>query len=419
MSRSEPSGGAPPFRLPGEHFAAAHAFLLAGAGALVWRAPALAGGAFTDRGLLAATHLVTLGWISTSIMGALYQFLPVALGASVRWERLAHATFFVWTAGVVVFVAGAAGAPPAALPVGAVVLGAAILGFLANLGATLRRAPRRGLTWWCVAGAGTALLGAWALGLLLALNLSTGILGGGRLAVLAIHVHVAVGGWVLLTMIGVSRHLLPMFLLSHGAGDRTGRVAAALVAAGTAGLLLTEHVLPVAALRPALGVLAAGAGAFLLQAATHYRRRRRPRIDPGMRLVAASLVLLALALAAGAIVLLSPAPGPRLATVYGVLLVPGGLALFVAGHHYRIVPFLTWFHRFGPVAAEREVPRVAELFDHRVAHLAGGLLTAGVAAMAGGVLAGRTAACLAGALSFGGGALVAGLQLARVAGRRP
>lgn len=28
-------------------------------------------------------HLFTLGWLTTSLMGALYQFLPVALGQSI------------------------------------------------------------------------------------------------------------------------------------------------------------------------------------------------------------------------------------------------------------------------------------------------------------------------------------------------
>ncbi|HEU4763227.1 MAG TPA: hypothetical protein VFS28_01145 [Gemmatimonadales bacterium] len=42
-----PTGAsAPPLRLPGEHFVAAMAFLLAGACGLVWVAPELAQGAF-------------------------------------------------------------------------------------------------------------------------------------------------------------------------------------------------------------------------------------------------------------------------------------------------------------------------------------------------------------------------------------
>lgn len=407
---------APPFRIPGQHFAAALAFLVLGAAGLAWRAPALAAGAFSDPGVLAATHLLTLGWISTSIMGALYQFLPVALGAAVRWERLADATFLAWSGGVALFAAGLGAGVAGLRLAGALLLGVGVLLFTTNLAATLERAERRGITWWCVAGAGLSLLGGWVLGLLLALNLSTGLLGAGRFAVLAIHLHVAAGGWVLLTMIGVGHHLLPMFLLSHGASDRPEKVAASLVAVGTAGLLMSGHLLPVDALRPALWLMAAGAAAFLLQGLLRFRHRRR--LDPGTRLVAGAMLLLALAVAAGTAALAS-SPGPRLLTAYGVLLVPGGLGLFVAGHYYRIVPFLTWFHRFGPVAAEREVPRVGELFDHRVAHVAAALLVAGVVALAAGVLAGSPAVCLAGSLAFGVGAVTQSAQMVGVSRSRP
>lgn len=410
---------APPFRLPGQHFAAALLFLVAGAAGLAWRAPALAAGAFPDRGLVAAAHLLTLGWISTSVMGALYQFLPVALGAPVRWRGLADATFVLWTAGVAAFALGVASGRPTVSLIGAGALGLAVALFAANLTDTLRRAPDRGLAWWCVAGAVTSLAGAWVLGALLAVNLSQGVLGGSRFTVLVVHLHVAAGGWVLLTMIGVADRLLPMFLLSHGAGDRAGKTAAALVAAGTAGLLLSGHLLPVEVLSGALALQAAGAAAFLVQARRHYAARRRTRIDPGMRLVAGALVLLGAAVVVGTAALLSGAPGGRLLTVYGVLLVPGGLGLFVAGHQYRILPFLTWFHRFGPVAGERDVPDVADLFDHRVADTAGALLWGGVALLALGVATAEEGLCRVGALAFGAGAVVQSAQMLRISRRRP
>lgn len=410
---------APPFRIPGQHFAAALAFLVAGAVALTWRAPALAAGALTDRGLVAAVHLLTLGWISTSIMGALYQLLPVALGAAIRWERLTHVTFVAWTGAVAVFVAGLLAGAGAVSVVGASLLGLAIVLFTANVAASLRQARHRRLTWWCVAGACLALLGAWVLGLLLAVNLSADLLGESRLTVLAVHVHVAAGGWVLLIMIGVAHRLLPMFLLSHGASDGPGKLAAGLAGAGTAGLLLSEHLLPVGILEPALALLAAGTTAFLAQAYLHYRRRRRPRLDPGMRLVAAALVLLGLAVVVGTGVLVSPATDVRLLVAYGVLLIPGGLGLFVAGHYYKIVPFLTWFHRFGPVAAERDVPKVDELFDHRLADGAAALLAGGVGLMAVGALLGRPGVCRFGAAAFGMGAVTETIQMLGIARRRP
>ena len=80
--------GAPPFRLPGTHFAGAIAWLvLAGAG-LVVVAPDLAAGRFLAPRVLAVTHLYTLGVITASIFGALYQFYPMSLGAGARSVRV-------------------------------------------------------------------------------------------------------------------------------------------------------------------------------------------------------------------------------------------------------------------------------------------------------------------------------------------
>lgn len=415
----------PPFRIPAAHFSAGVVFLVLGAVALAWRSPASAAGAISDPGLIAATHLFTLGWISLSIMGALYQFLPVALGAPVRWLRLAEVTFVLWTLGVIAFAAGLATGRPALHLSGAGALGVAALCFASNVAFTLPAATRRGPTWWCVAGATGALAGAWVLGFLLAVNLPSGLLGESRFAVLAIHVHVAAGGWVLLTIIGVAHWLLPMFLRSHGASDLPGRLAAGLVGAATVALLLTGHLLPLGALRPALALMALGAGAFLLQAVLHFRDREGLRLDPGIRLVAAALVLLGLALATGLAILAIEPTGFRLAAVYGILLVPGALALFVAGHYYRIVPSFAWFHRFGPRSGSshlrkgrtrkptpgRADPRPAELFDHRLAHVAGGSLTAGVMTLALGAFLGHTDLCFAGASVFLVGAVVEAAQI--------
>lgn len=97
---------APPFRLPGEHFVAAMIFLLVGVSGVVVIAPDLAIGGFLSPRVAGVTHLFTLGWITTSIMGALYQFLPVALGEPIRSVRIAHTTFALYVPGLALFIGG-------------------------------------------------------------------------------------------------------------------------------------------------------------------------------------------------------------------------------------------------------------------------------------------------------------------------
>lgn len=408
---------APPFLLPGEHFAAAVAFLVLGTTGATVIAPDLAAGTFPSPGVIAVTHLFTLGWITTSIMGALYQFLPVALGEPIRSVRAAHAGFWLYVPGVASFVTGLlAGAGPLTTA-GTILLGAGVLVFVVNLAATLRGATRRDVTWWALAGADLYLLLTLVLGLALAGNLQWGYLGGSRLLAVGTHLHVALGGWVLLVMVGVAHRLLPMFLLSHGAGDRCARVAVALLGAGAGVLAVGHHGPPIVSRWLPAALLGSGLMAFLLQARSFYRHRHRPTLDPGMRLAAGALGLLALGLALAGPAMLAEG-GLRFATAYVLVLVLG-ISLFVAAHYYKIIPFLVWYHRFGPLAGRRKVPSVSELYSARQATAAGALLVLGTLTLAGAAALGASVAARVGALLLTAGAAIEARQMLALARRTP
>lgn len=408
---------APPFVLPGEHFAAAVVFLLLGAGGLVLVAPELAGGAYLSPRVAGVTHLFTLGWITTSIMGALCQFLPVALGVPIGSVRLAHATFALYVPGVALFAWGLVAGSPVLPLAGAALLGTGVLLFVGNLAASLGRAARRDVTWWALAFAAGYLTVTLVLGLALAGNLRWGYLGAGRTASLATHLHVAAAGWVLLVMTGVAHRLLPMFLLSHGAGDRAAKWAVGLLAAGAGTLALLHHAPPLAGRWLPAALLAAGVVAFLAQARAFYRQRHRPVLDPAMRLAAAALAGLGVALALAWPGVLRAAD-PRVSAAYGAALVLA-LALFVAAFYYKIVPFLVWLHRFGPLAARQPVPRVAELYSAAAASSAAALLVTGAAVLVAGTALGEGALARAGAVLVLGGAATEGGQMLALALRKP
>ncbi|MEO6866187.1 MAG: hypothetical protein ABI229_12085, partial [Gemmatimonadaceae bacterium] len=100
--------GTPSLRLPGEHFAAALVFLSVGAIGLIWIAPELSAGLYLSPHVAGVTHCFTLGWLSMTIFGALYQLLPVALGVSIRSERAGHVSFWTFAPGVALFASGVA-----------------------------------------------------------------------------------------------------------------------------------------------------------------------------------------------------------------------------------------------------------------------------------------------------------------------
>jgi hypothetical protein len=409
-----------PFSLTASHFAVALVFLVAGAAGLVWVAPDLAAGRFLVPRVAAVTHLFTLGWITTSIMGAFYQLFPVVLGTRVRWYGLGHGSLALHAPGLALLVAGLVTGIMAATLAGALLLTAGLSLFVVNAVAGMLRAPVRDGTWRTVAAALAFLVVTVVLGASLAGNLKWFYLGANRLQAVGVHMHVALGGWVLLVVVGVGRKLLPMFLLSHDCDQRPGAAAAILVAAGAGVLTLFHHVRgPVVPWVAAL-LLAGGAAAFLFQAFLYIRRSHRPELDPGLRLAAAGVAFLGVSIVLGLTALAAGfAQGSR-ATTYGAALVVGAFSLFVAGHYYKILPFLVWNHRYaGLVGRGRPVPRVAELYSVRTAGVAAGLLIGGATALVICIGAGWSTAARGAAALFAAGVLVETTQMVSLFRSRP
>jgi hypothetical protein len=404
----------PPLVLPGEHFAAGLVWLVAGAAALPLIAGSLAAGAFLTPRAIAVTHCFTLGWVTTSIFGALYQLFPVALGIPARSVRVGHVTFWVLQAGVIAMVAGSWTWRPALLAAGWVLLFAAVGGLSWNLLPQRRRAPRGRVVGLYVSAAHAAL----GLAMVLAAARIGEALGWWtvpRLGFLSAHAHLAALGFATLTVVGVGSRLFPMFLLSRGHPEWPLTWIGPLVLAG-----LVPHAIGAmsgqALLTTAGGLLvASGVALYLFQAGTYYARRTRRALDPGLAHAAAALGFLGVALVLGLVLLTRSVPDGRLMAAYGVAGVLGWLTLVVVGMYYKIVPFLTWLHRFSPRVGEAGLPRVADLTVPRLAWTTLVLLASGVTVLIAGIAAGTAAAARTGAGLVTGGALLVAAQYARIA----
>jgi hypothetical protein len=375
-----------PLWLVGEHLAAAALYLLTGAVGLVWIAPDLANGLYLAPRVAGITHLFTLGWLTLTIFGALCQFVPVALGTPIRSARLAHWGFWLLVPGIGAFACGVATAATPILAGGVAVVTIGILLEAGNVAATLARARARDVTWAAIAIALQFLVAVLVFGAALADNLMRGAMAGARIRVLAVHLHLAIVGWALIAIVGVSRRMLPMFLLSHGDDGRWSRRALTLLAAGlptlAVGLLAA---LPVVVWVGTL-LLAAGVIAFVWQTYRLYRARVRRPLDIGMRFVRAAMPFFLASAVTGPLVLGLGAAHTRLAVAYVVAGLLGGIVLFVTGILYKIIPLLTWTARFGRGMGRGPLPAAADLYSTKVAraqlalHVAGiGVLLSGIA----------------------------------------
>ena len=136
-----------------------------------------------------------------------------------------------------------------------------------------------------------------------------------------------------------------------------------------------------------------------------------------MRSAAFALGVLAAALVLAAVALLID-PSPRASLAYVLALVLG-ISLFVAALYYKIVPFLVWYHRFGPLAGKGKISRVSDLYSARLAGAAGALLLLGVALLLVGVVAAQAGIARTGALLWTSGVMVEAAQMLALARRTP
>jgi hypothetical protein len=402
-------------RLAGQHFAAGLLYLLAGSAGLIWVAPDLAAGLYVMPRVAGMTHLFTLGWLTTTIFGALYQLLPVALGAPVASVRAGHASFWTFAPGVGLFAAGIAGSSTLLHHAGIALMTLGILLLIGNVGVSLASATRRDTTWVGIAIAIGFLASTLVLGILLLHNLHTGFLRDARIRVLATHLHVALVGWVLMMIVGVSFRLLPMFLLAHGADTRWAGRALALLAIGVPVLGIGMLARLPAAAWAGLLCLEAGVACFLRQCWAFYRVRIRKRLDIGMRFARAGLLFLGASAVMGPFLLALGARHTRLATIYVITGLLGGLTLFVIGFFYKIVPLLAWTVHYRERMGRSPVPTVAETFSARVATIQLRVMVVGLAAAAGGIAAGSSHVTRCGAVLFTVGSLLLASQTGRVA----
>jgi hypothetical protein len=402
-------------RVAAEHFAAATVYLLAGAAGLLWIAPELASGTYPSPHVVGVTHLFTLGWLTTTIFGALSQLLPVALGAPIRSVRVAHASFWTFAPGAGLFAAGLATGATALHHAGIALVALGIALAVGNIASTLPKARSRDVTWAAIAIAIAFLASTLVLGVVLLHNLHTGFIAEARLRVLATHLHVALVGWVLVMIVGVSHRLLPMFLLAHGADTKWTARSLTLLAAGvivltiglTTGLAAAEWIGAV--------MLEGGVACFLWQAYAFFRVRVRPRLDVGMRFAAAALGFLIVSALLGPAVLATGVAQPRLATAYVAIGLLGGIVLYVVGFFYKIVPLLAWTARFRGRMGKEPVPTVTEMYSARIARAQLALMAAGVVVLAAGIATTSSAVALGGAACFFGGVLLFAAQIARIA----
>ena len=325
---------------------------------------------------LVLVHLVTLGWMSLLLCGALFQFVPVLVARPLHNNWLPLPTLVILVSGLALLLCGFLqldgtidhGLP--VLPVGGSLLGVGFVLTLYNLGRTIWSARPLPLPARFVAVGLVSLAATFTLGIIF-----TFVLGGVSdappllaltAAGLPLHVIAGLGGWMTFTAIGVSYRLLAMFMLAPEEKRPTsvaalwGGIAVLVlaVAGGTGAVLLGVDPAPilVAAALLALPVLAL----YGYDIVNLYRHRKRRRLETNSRIAALALG----SLGASALLLVALLTLGELSRQVGALVFLisfGWLSGLGLAKLYKIVPFITWLECYGPVMGRKPTPRVQDL----------------------------------------------------------
>ncbi len=380
---------------------------------LLWYRPAILAEYHYNQYVIATTHLFVLGWMSTVVMGAMYQLVPVALETHLYSERIARWQFVLHVVGFAGMVwmfwkwdMKQVGHYGSALAVGVGL-------FVFNIVRTLMRVPK-----WNVVATSVASALVWlSLTILAGLAVAAakcsyeaanveagGVLGEtlralrstatfvGRfdqMGVMHAHAHLGIVGVFLMLIVGVSYKLIPMFTLSDLQKPLRAAASVLLINLGLVGSFLT--ILLRSSWKPLFAVVVlAGLVLYGLEIRAILRARKRRNLDWGLKYFFTAISLLGPLGILGLVLSwpslpLNPFTG-QLENLYGFLAITGVVSFAILGMLYKVLPFLVWFGTYSRHIGTSKVPSLADLYSPKIQNAGYWLYLAALATAGAGIV---------------------------------
>jgi hypothetical protein len=281
----------------------------------------LASGLWALPAVVLTAHTVTLGFLTLTMTGLLYQWVPVVFDVAAVPRAWSWSEGALYTVGLILFLWGWAVGDSRLVEAGGLLLATSLTFWAAVIGYRVAQAPREADT--VTVGLGLALAGVtttWVLGLRMAFGAATP-------AALGLHIATALVAWVGTLVATVQLKLMPMFTMARVTRRTLAPLPVAALWAGLAAVWL-RGALDIPQWVPS-GLWTLAALASLYQLLTLRRKGKAPTTDPVLVPVAMGWILWLVA--AG---LASVRP------VQAVVLAFFGAMTFILGYQSRIIPFM-------------------------------------------------------------------------------
>ncbi len=316
---------------------------------------------FTNPQVISFTHLFLLGFVMMTIFGAMAQLVPVVLEVGHFGVELFYAIWPLLLIGTLLMVFGFLYSS-ALLPYGGIVVLISMMIFVGEIFLTIFKVKKLTLVMSSVLISNTFLFFGIIFGLLMALSYA-GTISVDISSLLKAHIYSVLGGYISITIMGLSVVLIPMFTLSHSFSMRPLEISISTMTIAVV-LAILASLLHLEVLSYIADILALGAMlvyAYLIYII--YKIRPRKEND----VYAISLMFSYSSLVASILMLVvyffMEKETYLLASMW--LLFFGFFGFLITGHIYKIIPFLVWFEKFSPLVGKQKIPMLADMVPYK------------------------------------------------------
>ncbi|MFQ6050799.1 MAG: cbb3-type cytochrome c oxidase subunit I [Candidatus Hydrothermarchaeota archaeon] len=342
---------------------------------------ALAAGFLSRNAIPAHAHLALIGWVSITIIGAMYQLVPTIRGTELFSEKLANLQFWMINIGTM------------GLFLGLLLENfwmKVFFGFLLLVSSyifayiifkTLFSIKERiELTLRFFGIAILYFLIAITLGLLMIANVIPNFLGA--------HAHLALIGWVSLTIMGAEYQMVPMLALKELYSEKLSNIQFWMVNSGAIGIFFAFVISSKILIGLFGGVffISSLIFAWIIYKTLTQDKKMQEKVDISVKFFLTAIIYLLIASILG---LFLPFGILYLKIAHVHLALVGWVSLTIIGGMYHIMPMLVWMEKYGEKLGKEPIPMIKDMYSERLANSILWMVNAGTIGMFFGAIFGK------------------------------
>ncbi|QFR43060.1 hypothetical protein CVO_05875 [Sulfurimonas sp. CVO] len=309
-----------------------------------------------DVKMLSFVHLFLLGFVMMTIFGAMAQLVPVVLEVGHFGVELFYAIWPLLAIGTTLMAFGFS--YPTLLPFGGVVVLTAMMIFVMEIFLTIKKVEKLNLVMSSVLISNIFLFFGIIFGLVMALGYA-GMIDIDINSLLKSHVFLVIVGYIIVTIMGLSVVLIPMFGLSHSFSMKPLEISMTMISLAVLMMVATSFTKSIFLEYASYILTAIGLFIYFFFIKVIYDTRARKEIDIYAQSLIFSYLSLIVSLVLGLAYLVVDYK-PLLLTSAWIMFF-GFFTFLITGHMYKIIPFLVWFERFSPLVGKEKVPMLADM----------------------------------------------------------